>query len=64
MNLDERREVYDFAALALKRASRAEELLAEAPREWIDDADLFVKYTSWLARVTLAVGRVPAQEPQ
>ena len=25
--------------------------LADAPREWVDDADLFVKYTAWLASI-------------
>ena len=26
-------------------------MLADAPRQWIDDADLFVKYTEWLRSI-------------
>ncbi len=26
-------------------------ILADAPRQWVDDADLFVKYTAWLESI-------------
>jgi hypothetical protein len=47
----ERLEELNLAATDAELILRAVHALDAAPREWVDDADLFVKYTAWLEAV-------------